>query len=133
MSRKSSAYAYLAFWGEEFSLQEFSSFIGVQATSSRIKGEEVRTGILAKECLWEYKLSSTDDCTGLDESLEQLRATFSERVELIRQFMLVHHMKARCTVVLTLRKGENPGLRLSPVFISFLTEIGAGFELDGYQ
>jgi hypothetical protein len=133
MSRKSSAYVYLAFWGKEFSPQEFSVSIGLQATSFRIKGEEVRVGVLAKECLWEYKCSSTDDCTGLDESLEQLRVTFAGRTELIRRFMLAHGMESRCTVVLTIREVENPGLRLSPQFILFLAEIGAGFELDGYQ
>ena len=133
MSRKSSAYAYLVFWGEEFSPQEFSSFIGLQATSFKIKGEEVRPGVLAKECIWEFKYSSADDCKGLDESLEQLRVTFSERAELIRKFMMAHRMEARCTVVLTIRKNENPGLRLPPQFIRFLTEIGAGFELDGYH
>jgi hypothetical protein len=131
MNRQSSA--YLAFWGEEFSLQEFSALAKLQATSSRIRGEEICAGIAAKECLWQYECSSADSCKGLDESLEKLRMAFLAQTGSIRQVMLAHRLEARCTVVLALRKGENPGLRLSPDFVCFLAEIGASFELDDYQ
>ena len=133
MPRLSRAYAYISFRGDEFPLQEFSSLIGIEPTSIGIKGELSQFGTVNKDSFWNYRHNETDDCDGLDESLERLRIVFAKQAEVICQFMRIHNLTANCFVVLTVRKQENPGIRLSQQFIKFLSEIEASFELDGYQ
>ncbi|SHJ23445.1 protein of unknown function [Hymenobacter daecheongensis DSM 21074] len=135
MSRYSRAYAYLSFYGEDFSPQKFSNVLGIQPTSSGLKGEPILSfpALLYKDCFWEYRLPESDDCDGLDEALEKLYQIFFNKTDVISSFMREHDLAAKCCVVLTVKRKENPGLRLTTKFVHFLSELNAWFEMDGYQ
>ena len=128
----SQAYVYFILFGEKFSPSDLTNHIGIKPTDIGLIGEKRKSGAILKESFWKYQLKKTDALEGIEKSLLEWLEIFSDRINLLKDFMIKNKLKSKCFIVIESQNGENNGVSLSSEFIDFLHELNTSIEIDIY-
>ncbi len=114
-------------------MNEISRFIGIDPTSSNIKGEPRKNAINAyHNCsTWYY---STEYVYGfnLEDLVNRFLLLFADKVSIINKVKERYQMEALIDICCIFRDGETPSMLLNRDFICFVNDIGATIDIDCY-
>lgn len=68
----------------------------------------------------------------VDDQLEKLMGTYSDRSEELRNFVSKHKLETVVSIIIYMDRNQTPGFGLSNEFVAFLNSIGAAVDIDMY-
>ena len=127
---------YFAFYGDGFDPEELTRFIGIEPTSTKLKGEKV-PGRVPKNSSWTL---STDNVSGeradVYELASEIVSQLQPKKDLIIKAMERFSAFSKLQVVLSLSMKEEvstPAIGFDVSTTKFLGEIGAFIDIDTYK
>jgi len=124
-------YVHFTLYGDNFNPDDLTKFIGVQPTSTKVKGSPT-----PKKSMWEYSTDKIEnDIIDIYEMSSFVVSQLSPYTNNIRKAIEAFNLEATLSVALWLTSDEaksTPAIGFDSNVISFLHEVGATIDVDTY-
>lgn len=121
--------------GDDFNPDELTKLINIIPTNSNVRGMGVNSRWKPHEwkwCSWRFS-TGYKKTFDLDYLTEEFINIFTNKMELIGDFLKKNKCEAEVWIVLEIGHSMVPAIGFKPTFLSFIQKINASIDIDIYN